>query len=89
MERFLNSYVIAKAIRELDGRLVSIQVDSKDGTLGLIYIYEVEGKLQPFRFPMRGKPVVSIVSIYAEARGFEDTLGQDYGVDFRSHERET
>lgn len=72
---------LAKTIRSLDSRLVSVVYEVHDGKPILIYTFEMAGKRQSFHVAATPSAIESICDLYPEAATFEHALGR-HGLSF-------
>ena len=73
---------VAGAIRDLDSRLIGIELRSGTAESLLVYTFAVAGKTQAFRVPITSETVDSIADLYPEAAAREQELQRQIGVTF-------
>jgi hypothetical protein len=84
--RELSPHQIARMIRSLDSRLISISYDDRGDAPVLVYSFEVAGKQQAFPVVVDPTTLISIVDLYPEAAGYERALQRQFGLRFRKCE---
>jgi hypothetical protein len=84
--RELSPQQIARMIRSLDSRLISISYDDRGDVPVLVYSFELAGKQQAFPVVVDPTTLISIVDLYPEAAGYERALQHQFGLRFRKCE---
>lgn len=80
--RALAPRLIARLIRSLDSRLVSIEYEHGSGEPVLHYHFEIAGRTQVFSVAAQPAALVSIADLYPAAASIEQALEQQYGLRF-------
>ncbi|HEU5012718.1 MAG TPA: hypothetical protein VFT66_09255 [Roseiflexaceae bacterium] len=81
--RTMSAHHLAEFIRNLDSKLVDMQLEEYEGNRTLTYIFEVAGKTHTFRLLITADVLESIADLYPAARPYEQALQQQQHLMFR------